>query len=177
MNQDAETEINERPSRRRRDTESPIFNEPIPEDAERRQLDRRILESYDATQERIRAISSRQTRIEVVLESVQRDLKRLEEQQSDALVHLEKVASSMSAISNKLSVHTEMEKYQWTIVNDAHAAIKQVGEHLDLHLGDSKVLCERVAWIEKLFFLFVSVFGVMFFVILSDEIMKRFFGG
>jgi chromosome segregation ATPase len=158
--------------------DSSVFNEPIPADLPRRQFDRKLLEAYDADHERIRNISSRQTRIEVVLENVQRDIKRLEQQQSEMVTHLDRVASSMSAITNKLSVHTEMEEYQWTQVNKANETITTVGKALENHLKESGILCERVAWIEKLFFLFITVFGVMGFIVMGDEIIRRFgFGG
>lgn len=171
MKSNSETRVNEATSER------PIFNEPISADAARRQLDRRILESHDSNQERIRSISSRQTRIEVVLENVQKDLRRLEEQQGEMVAQVERIAVSMNAISNKLAIHTEMEEYQWQVVNQANESIEKVGKLLDKHLNEAGVIYERVAWIEKLFFLFVTVFGVMGFVIMSDEIIARFFGG
>lgn len=177
MSSDSETTINSSSRRPALDDEKPIFSEPISADLPRRQFDRRLLEAYDADHERIRNISSRQTRIEVVLESVQRDLRKLEQTQTEMAMHLEKVANAMSAISNKLSVHTEMEEYQWTVVNKANGAIELVSATLEKHLKESGILCERIAWIEKLFFTFITVFGLMGLAILGDEIIKRFVVG
>jgi 1,6-anhydro-N-acetylmuramate kinase len=66
-----------------------VFDEPIDASVPRRQFDRRVMESYDAANERIRAISSRVTRIEATFDAIRQDMKRLEEHQSKMLVHSE----------------------------------------------------------------------------------------
>lgn len=136
-----------------------IFKEPISADVPRRQLDRKILESHDATQERIRNISSRVTRMEAIFESVQKDLRRLEEAQKEMLAHLETTASGMSAISHKLAIHTEMEEYQWTVVNQANDTLAKVGAALNDHLRCSEGLTTRLDWLERLLWALWGVIG------------------
>ena len=152
MNDD-ETVINDSRSER------PVFSEPIPADAARRQLDRRILESYDATQDRIRAISSRVTRMEAYFETMAKDLRRLEELQKEMAGHLETMASGMTASANKLAVHTEMEEYQWTVVNKAHDLLGQIGESLSTHIQQSHGLVTRIDWMERLMWALWGVLG------------------
>jgi chromosome segregation ATPase len=126
------------------------FDESIPADAARRKLDRKILETYDADHDRIRSISSRLTRIEVVFENLQRDIARLEQRQSEMLGHTEQTASAMSAIANKLNIHTEMEEYQWTVVNKANDTLATVTSALNDHLQTAGVIDTRINWLERL---------------------------
>lgn len=137
----------------------PIFDEPIPADAARRKLDRKLLESYDADHDRIRAMSSRLTRIEVVFENVQRDLARLEQRQTEMLAHLEHTASSMAGISNKLSVHTDLEEFQWSVVNKSNDTLAEVMAELNKHLKESAVTDVRINWNERLLFLLYGGLG------------------
>lgn len=137
----------------------PIFDKPISADIPRRQFDRKLLESHDVTQERIRTISSRLTRVEVIFESVNKDLRRLEEVQKEMSSHLEATASAMSAISHKLSVHSEMEEYQWTQVNEAHALLGKVGATLHEHLQSAESMTTRVDWIERMTWALWGVIG------------------
>lgn len=130
--------------------EEPIFKEPIAADLPRRQFDRKLLESHDAAQERIRTISSRLMRVEVIFDHVQKDLRRLEEAQKEIATHLETTASTIGAISHKLSVHTEMEEYQWMQVNKAHELLGQVGAALNEHLKSSEGQTTRIDWLERL---------------------------
>ena len=127
-----------------------VFQEPIPADLPRRQLDRRILESYDSTQERIRNMSGRVTRMEAIFEIVRKDVARVEEAQKDMAANLETTAASMSAISNRFSVHAEMEEYQWTSVNKAHEVLTQIGSALNEHLKHSEGMTTRITWLERL---------------------------
>lgn len=126
------------------------FDESIPADAARRKLDRKILQSYDDDHNRIRAISSRLTRIEVVFENLQRDIARLEQRQSEMLGHTEQTASAMAAIANKLNIHTEMEEYQWTVVNKANDTLATVIGALNEHLQKAGAVDTRINWIERL---------------------------
>lgn len=135
------------------------FNEPISADLPRRQLDRKILESYDATQERIRNISSRVTRMEALFESVHADLRRLEESQKEMAAHLETTAASMAAISHKLAVHTEMEEFQWITVNKANDTLAQVGTALNQHLIHAEQMATRISGIERLIWAMWGIFG------------------
>ncbi len=126
------------------------FDEPIPAEAARRKLDRKILETYDADHDRIRAMSSRLTRIEVVFENLQRDIARLEQRQSEMLGHTEQTASAMATIANKLNIHTEMEEYQWTVVNKANDTLATVTGALNDHLQKAGAVDTRINWIERL---------------------------
>lgn len=148
--------------------EPPIFDEPISADVPRRQFDRRIMESYDADHERIRTISSRLTRIESVFEQLTKDLSRLEKQQGEMLIHLEQTANSMGAISNKLSVHTEMEEYQWVVVNKANETLNRVGSALNEHLQLAGGINTRIDWIERLLFLLYGGIGTLLTIYLTN---------
>lgn len=145
----AETKIND----------EPVFKDAISADLPRRQFDRKLLESHDSTQERIRTISSRLTRVEVIFEGVNRDLRRLEETQKEMAGHLESTAGSMSAISHKLAVHTEMEEYQWTQVNQANDTLAKIGAALNDHLRESSGLATRMDWLERLLWALWGVIG------------------
>jgi chromosome segregation ATPase len=147
----AETSVNE-PHTSRHHGES-VFDGPIDASVPRRQLDRRILESYDANNERIRAISSRVTRIEATFDSIRQDMKRLEEHQSKMLGHSEQTAASMAAISHKLAIHTEMEEHQWDIVNSSRDSLLELGTALNRHLQEGAVMSARINWIERLLYL------------------------
>lgn len=141
--------------------DKPAFKEPISADLPRRQLDRKILESYDATQERIRNISSRVTRMEAIFESVKRDLSRLEETQKEMSGHLETTATNMAAISNKLSVHTEMEEYQWQIVNKSNTHLEQLSTAFNDHLTATSCFAARVDWLERILFGLCGAIGTL----------------
>lgn len=134
------------------------FSEPIPADAARRQLDRKILESYDSTQDRIRAISSRVTRMEAYFETMSKDLRKLEELQKEMAGHLETIAANSSASTNKLAIHTQMEEYQWTVVNKANETLEKIGAALNEHLQQSHGLVARIDWLERLMW---ALWGVM----------------
>lgn len=135
------------------------FSEPIPADLPRRQLDRRILESYDATQERIRNISSRVTRIEATFDGVRKDLARVEDAQKDMAANIETTASHMMAISNRFNIHAEMEEYQWQSVNKAHEVLTQIGTGLNEHLKQSENLSTRIDWVERLMWALWGIVG------------------
>jgi chromosome segregation ATPase len=137
------------------------FKEPISADLPRRQFDRKLLESHDSTQERIRNISSRVTRIEAIFESVNKDLRRLEEMQKEAVGHLETTAANMREISHKLALHTEMEEYQWTVVNSANDTLVKIGAALNDHLQSAGALNTRIDWIERLLWALWGVVGAM----------------
>ncbi|HOX59658.1 MAG TPA: hypothetical protein PLC99_22480 [Verrucomicrobiota bacterium] len=135
------------------------FKEPISADLPRRQLDRKILESYDSNQERIRNISSRMMRIETIFDSLNKDLRRLEETHKDMAQHIEATAHTLSTIGNKLAVHAEMEEYQWTLVNQAHETLAQIGVALNQHLQHSEGLIARVRGAERLIWALWGVIG------------------
>jgi chromosome segregation ATPase len=137
------------------------FDESIPADAARRKLDRKILQSYDDDHNRIRAISSRLTRIEVVFENLQRDIARLEQRQSEMLGHTEQTASAMAAIANKLNIHTEMEEYQWTVVNKANDTLTAVTSALNNHLQKEGSVDTRINWLERLLISVVCVLATV----------------
>ena len=150
-----ETKINP-PSER---GESSVFKEPISADLPRRQLDRRILESYDSTQDRIRNISSRVTRIEAIFESLNKDMRRLEEAQKDIAASLEATASSMAAIANRFAIHSEMEEYQWVTVNKAQEVLAKIGTELTEHVKESSGIATRVNWLERMLWALWGVIG------------------
>lgn len=137
------------------------FDEPIPAEAARRKLDRKILETYDADHDRIRAMSSRLTRIEVVFENLQRDIARLEQRQSEMLGHTEQTASAMATIANKLNIHTEMEEYQWTVVNKANDTLATVTSALNDHLQKEAAVTSRMDWLERLLIAMACVMGTI----------------
>ena len=139
--------------------EAPIFVEPIPADVPRRQFDRKLLEAYDADHERIRAMSSRLTRIEVAFENFTKDIGKLDQKQADILAGTEKAADAISLIANKLAIHTEMEEYQWTVVNQANKTLTDVGSALSQHLQESGALNTRISWVEKLLWALWGVVG------------------
>jgi prefoldin subunit 5 len=151
-----EKQISERRSKQTGD--SP-FQEPISADLPRRQLDRKILESHDATQERIRNISSRVTRMEAYFETITRDIRRLEELQKEMTGHLETMAAGMSASTNKLAIHTEMEEYQWTVVNQSNETLAKVGAALNEHLQYAGAINTRLDWLERLMWALWGVIG------------------
>ena len=123
---------------------------PISADVSRRQFDRKLMEAYDADHERIRSMSSRLTRIEVAFESFTKDMGRLDQKQADILAGTEKAADSIALIANKLAIHTEMEEYQWSVVNKANNTLAEVGTALSQHLQESGAMNTRISWVEKL---------------------------
>jgi hypothetical protein len=136
-----------------------VFKEPISADLPRRQLDRRILESYDATQERIRNISSRVTRMEAYFETIAKDLRRLEDIQKEMAGHLELIVANSAASTNKLAIHTEMEEYQWTVVNSANETLAKVCAALNEHLQLAGGVNTRLDWLERLTWALWGVVG------------------
>lgn len=136
-----------------------VFKEPISADVPRRQFDRKVIESYDSTQERIRNISSRVTRIEAIFESLSKDLRRMEDLQREMSMALETTATTMRNIGSKLSVHSDMEEYQWTLVNKAHETLAQIGVVLNDHLKQAEGLITRINWIERLMWALWGVIG------------------
>jgi hypothetical protein len=136
-----------------------VFKEPISADLPRRQLDRRILESYDATQERIRNISSRVTRMEAYFETIACDMRRLEDLQKEMAAHLETIVANSSAAANKLAIHTEMEEYQWQVVNQANDTLAKVGAALNEHLQLAGGINTRLDWLERLVWALWGVVG------------------
>jgi hypothetical protein len=138
---------------------SDAFADPINPEIPRRQFDRKILESYDADHARIRSISNRQTGIEALLTGVQKDLRRLEEQQSCMLVQFEKTAESIGDISKQFAVHTQMEEFQWLTVNKANLTLAEVGASLHEHLESAGRVNTRIDWIEKLMWALWGVVG------------------
>lgn len=150
----------------------PVFHEPISADLPRRQFDRKLLEGYDADRERIRTISSRMTRIEVVFETIQRDLSKLEQRQSESLAHTEKTADSMSEIAHKLRVHTEMEEYQWTQVNKANDTLMVVTAALNNHLHEAGAIATRIDWLERLLFALYGCAGAIGVALITQWLQK-----
>lgn len=148
-----------------------VFQEPIPADLPRRQFDRKLLEGYDAAREHIRSISSRMTRIEVISETIQRDLSRLEQRQSEGLTHAEKTADSMAEISHKLRVHTEMEEYQWTVVNKSNDALALVTAALSEHLKEAGAMTTRLDWIERLLLVLYGCGGSIGIALLTQYVI------
>lgn len=115
-------------------------------------MDRRLLESIDADHRRSREHSSRLTRLESLHEQIARDLAKLEQQQRESLGWQEQTASSMAAISNKLSVHTEMEEYQWRVVNESHKHLEELSAALAEHLAQAGSVATRIDWLERVLF-------------------------
>lgn len=142
------------------------FDQPIAADAPRRQLDRKILESYDATQDRIRNISSRVTRIEALFDSISKDIRKIEELQKEMAGNLEATVAGMHAGTNKLAIHTEMEEYQWTVVNTANATLAQVGAALNDHLQAAGAITTRLDWLERITWALWGVVGAGAFALL-----------
>lgn len=151
--------------------ERPVFSEPISADIPRRQFDRKILESYDADHERVRAISSRLTRIEAVFESFQRDMQRLDKHQADMLVHTEQTASSMAAVANKLAVHCEMEEFQWQTVNKSNANIEALSMAFNEHIASAKCFATRVDWLERILFGLCGALGTLLLSWIATKMM------
>jgi len=139
--------------------ETPVFSEPISADMPRRNFDRKLLEAYDADHERIRAMSSRLTRIEAVFDNFTRDMSRLEKQQAEILAHTEKTASSMALVANKFAVHAELEEHQWSVVNKANATLAEVGHSLSEHLEKAEATNVRMDWLEKMLWALWGVAG------------------
>jgi hypothetical protein len=117
------------------------------------------LESHDATQERIRNISSRVTRIEALFDSIAKDIRKIEESQKEMAGYLESTAAGMNASTNKLAIHTEMEEYQWTVVNQANDTLAKVGAALNDHLQCAGAMATRLDWIERLMWALWGVVG------------------
>ncbi len=136
-----------------------LFKEPISADVPRRAIDRKILESYDAAQERIRNISSRVTRMEAYFETIARDMRRLEDLQKEMAAHLETIVANSAAAANKLAIHTEMEEYQWQVVNQANDTLAKVGAALNEHLQLAGGINTRLDWLERLMWALWGVVG------------------
>jgi len=132
--------------------DAPVFKEPIPADLPRRQLDRRLMENIDADHRRVREISNRLTRLESLFEQIRNDISRLDQQQRESLGYQEQIATNMAAIANKLSIHTEMEEYQWTVVNQANTHIEQLAKGVNDHLATAGNIYVRVDWLERILF-------------------------
>lgn len=126
-----------------------VFTEPIQATAAQRQLDRRILESYDASLKQAQTIAIRVAKIETHQEAMSRDLQRLEESHKEIAGHLERTAHHMSALANKLAIHTDLEEVQWTEVREATSAITAIGTALNAHLQHAAQVEERMIGIEK----------------------------
>lgn len=141
------------------DNDDHAFAESIPADIPRRQFDRKLLEAYDADHARIRNMSNRQTRIEVVLESVQKDLRRIDETIIQMLTQFEKTAESIQDISKKFAVHTQMEEFQWHTVNKANETLAQIGLALNEHLQSAGNVNAHLAWLEKLMWALWGIVG------------------
>lgn len=139
--------------------EPPIFKDPLPPEAPRRNLDRRLLESIDADHRRVREISNRLTRLESLFENINQNISRLEQQQREALGYQEQTATNMCAISNKLSIHTEMEEYQWTTVNRSAESLELLNKTLQQHLAESEGAVARLSGIEKMVWALWGVIG------------------
>lgn len=141
--------------------DTPIFKEAISADLPRRQLDRRLLENIDADHRRVREISNRLTRLESLFEQIRNDISRLEQQQRESLSYQEQTATSMSAIANKLSIHTEMEEYQWTVVNKSNTHIEQLSTLFNEHLAAAGNFATRLDWLERILFGLCGALGTM----------------
>lgn len=146
VSQDSKTVLNS--------DEAPLFDGPIPADLPRRHFDRHLLENMESDHKRIRDMSGRLSRLEVLFEQIKTDINRLENSQREGLGFQEQTASSMAQISNKLAVHTEMEEYQWTVVNESHKHLEELSAALSTHLEAASAINERLNWIER------SVFGM-----------------
>jgi len=141
--------------------EEPIFKNSIPADVPRRQLDRRLLENIDSDHRRVREISNRLTRLESLFEQIHRDISRLEQQQREMLGFQEQTATNMAAIANKLSIHTEMEEYQWTVVNSANTHLEQLSAAFNEHLALAGKFVVRVDWLERVLFGLCGALGTL----------------
>lgn len=158
LEKESQTAINQATAR---NMDDPIFKEPIPPEATRRQLDRRLLESIDADHRRVREISNRLTRLESLFENINQNINRLEQQQREALGYQEQTATNMVAISNKLSMHTEMEEYQWTTVNKSAESLELLNRTLQKHLQDAEGATARLLGIEKMAWALWGVIGAV----------------
>lgn len=138
--------------------ERSLFHEPISADLPRRQLDRKMLESFDSNQERIRNISSRVTRMEALFEHIAKDINKIEVLQKEMANNLEATVLGMNASTNKLAIHTEMEEFQWELVNKANDTLAKVGAALNDHLQASGSVDTRLNWLERLTW---SLWGVV----------------
>lgn len=58
----------------------------------------------------------------------------------------------MAAIANKLTVHTEMEEYQWQIVNKSNTHLEQLSTSFNEHLTATSCFATRVDWLERILF-------------------------
>lgn len=141
--------------------DTPVFKKPIPADLPRRQLDRRLLENIDADHRRVREISNRLTRLESLFEQIRADIARLEQQQREVLGYHEQTATAMSAIANKLSIHTEMEEYQWTVVNKSNNHLEQLSNSFNEHLAAAGNFATRLDWLERILFGLCGAIGTM----------------
>lgn len=139
--------------------DEPIFKDTIPSDAPRRQMDRRLLESIDADHRRVREISNRLIRLESLFEQIGQNIARLDQQQRIALGCQEQTATSMAAISNKLTIHTEMEEYQWTVVNKSNDSLELLNRALQKHLQDAEGAAVRLSSVEKMTWALWGVVG------------------
>ena len=151
--------------------EPPIFKDPIPPEAPRRNLDRRLLESIDADHRRVREMSARLIRVETLFESVRTSIARLDELQREGLGFQEQTATSIAAIANKLSIHTEMEEYQWTTINKLTESVELLNRTLQQHLQESERDATRLSVIEKMIWALWGVIGATV-VALIPAIMK-----
>lgn len=104
-------------------------------------------------------MSSRLTRIETLFEAFTRDMARLDHQQSDILLATERTAGSMATVANKLATHTEMEEFQWKVVNQANTTLAEVGSALSQHLQETAATNVRLTWLEKMIWTLWGVVG------------------
>jgi hypothetical protein len=59
----------------------------------------------------------------------------------------------MSAISNKLSIHSELEEHQWEVVNSSKATLIELSTVLNRHLQEGAAVGARINWIERMLYL------------------------
>lgn len=160
VSHDSKTSLNQQ-------DESPLFDGPIPADLPRRHFDRHLLENMESDHKRIRDMSGRLSRLEVLFEQIKTDIARLETSQREGLVFHEQTATSMAQISNKLAVHTEMEEYQWTVVNESHKHLEELSAALSAHLEASGVIATRIDWMERLVFGIYGAAGTIIVMIIG----------
>ena len=125
----------------------------------RRQFDQKLIATQDADRERVLAMQERLAHIEAAFESFTRDMRRVEQKQTDILAGTEKAAKSIALIASRLHAHAEMEEFQWTVVNRSNDTLADMGKVLSHHVQESGALSARVCWLEKLLWALWGVVG------------------
>lgn len=104
----------------------------------RRTLDRRLLANHDKVQEQLQDILIRITRNEALFEIIKRDNERIAELQQTMAVHLETMAATISATTQKLAVHMVMEESQQKVTTKINNQVESIIKELNTHLSKSQ---------------------------------------